>query len=174
MTQDAPRPETPETDYRRLDPLDFRAALGAFATGVTVITAALPDGRRAGLTVNSFASVSLAPPLVLWSLSLHSQSLTIFQEASHFAVNVLGAHQADLALKFARGGADRFAGVDHAPGLGGAPLVADCVARFECRNAMRHYGGDHVIFLGAVEAYAHDARPPLLFSRGKFGAFAPA
>ena len=170
---DAPDADGPASDYRRLDPLDFRAALGAFATGVTVIAAALPDGRRAGLTVNSFASVSLAPPLVLWSLSLHSQSLTIFQEASHFAVNVLGRHQADLALKFARGGVDRFAGVAHSAGLGGAPLIADCVARFECRNAMRHYGGDHVIFLGAVEAYAHDARPPLLFSRGKFGGFAP-
>jgi flavin reductase (DIM6/NTAB) family NADH-FMN oxidoreductase RutF len=163
---------TPEADYPRLDPRDFRNALGAFATGVTVITAALADGRRAGLTVNSFASVSLAPPLVLWSLSLHSQSLTIFQEATHFAVNVLCRHQADLALQFARPAENRFAGVSHAAGLGGAPLIEDCVARFECRNATRHYGGDHVIFLGAVERYAHDQRAPLVFNRGRFGGFA--
>ncbi|MBL8588478.1 MAG: flavin reductase family protein [Methylobacteriaceae bacterium] len=171
MTRD--EPGAPDADYLRLDPLDFRAALGAFTTGVAIIAAATPDGRRAGLTANSFASVSLAPPLVLWSLSLHSQSLAIFQEASHFAVNVLGRHQAELATRFARPSEDRFSGVATDAGLGGAPLIADCVAQFQCRNAMRHYGGDHVIFLGAVEAYAHDGRPPLVFSRGRFGDFAP-
>jgi flavin reductase (DIM6/NTAB) family NADH-FMN oxidoreductase RutF len=156
------------------DGRDFRNALGCFGTGVTVITAATADGRRAGLTCNSFASVSLNPPLVLWSLVVHSPSMTLFQEASHFAVNVLGASQADLALRFARPAEDKFAGVFWRPGLGNAPVLADTVATFECRNAYRYYGGDHVIFLGSVEAYAYNRGEPLLFSRGTFGSFVPA
>ena len=155
------------------DPRDYRTALGAFATGVTVITARAPDGRRVGLTVNSFASVSLNPPLVLWSLSLHSPSLPVFQDASHFAVNILDAHSTDLALRFARPASDRFAGVALEEGEGGAPLLRRALARFACRNALRHYGGDHVIFLGAVERYDHRPGEPLLFCRGAFGAFQP-
>lgn len=156
------------------DGRDFRNALGCFGTGVTVITAATMDGRRAGLTCNSFASVSLNPPLVLWSLVVHSPSLGMFQEASHFAVNVLSASQADLAMRFARPSDDKFAGVAWRPGLGSAPVLADTVASFECRNAYRYYGGDHVIFLGHVEAYGYNRSEPLLFSRGTFGSFAPA
>jgi flavin reductase (DIM6/NTAB) family NADH-FMN oxidoreductase RutF len=159
-------------EEHHIDPRDFRAALGCFGTGVTVITAVTPDGRRAGLTANSFASVSLNPPLVLWSLVVHSPSMAIFQEASHFAINVLGSHQAALALQFARHSEDKFAGVDWTPGLGGAPLLADTVAQFQCRTADRYYGGDHVIFLGAVESYAYDQREPLMCSRGTFGTFA--
>jgi flavin reductase (DIM6/NTAB) family NADH-FMN oxidoreductase RutF len=154
-----------------IDPRELRNALGSFATGVTIVTTRTADGRNVGLTCNSFASVSLNPPLVLWSLVNHSSNLTAFQECSHFTVNVLGHEQGDLAMKFARSGDDKFADVSWKPGLGGAPILAGCVAHFQCRSADRYYGGDHVIFLGAVEAFAHVPDAPLIFSRGKFGAF---
>ena len=154
-----------------LDPRDFRSALGTFATGVTIITAVADDGKPYGLTCNSFASVSLNPPLVLWSLGMYSQGLPVFQNASHFAVNVLGVSQQALAATFAKSTVDRFAGVDWTPGIGNAPLLAGSVAHFQCRSANRYYGGDHVIFLGAVEAYAYNKQEPLLFVRGGFGHF---
>jgi flavin reductase (DIM6/NTAB) family NADH-FMN oxidoreductase RutF len=154
-----------------IDAHDFRKALGSFATGVTIITAQAPGGRAIGLTCNSFASVSLNPAMVLWSLGIHSPSMPAFQEASHFAVNVLGRDQTGLAQQFARSAADKFAGVPVRTGLGGAPVIEGCIAHFECRNASRYYGGDHVIFLGAVEAYAYTGGEPLLFARGVFGSF---
>jgi len=150
---------------------DFRDALGCFPTGVTVVTAAAPDGRRAGLTVNSFASVSLNPPLVLWSLFLHSPSMPIFQEATHYCVNVLSAEQVELARHFAKHWDDKFAGINWQPGLGGAPMLEGAIAQFQCRNSDRHYGGDHVIFLGAVERYTHRSGEPLLFTRGAYRTF---
>lgn len=159
------------SDNSQIDPRDFRNALGTYATGVTIITAAAPDGKPYGLTCNSFASVSLNPPLVLWSLVVYSSSLAIFQNASHFTVNVLGASQQALANKFAKSSDDKFTGVDWAPGLGNAPVLAESVANFQCRSVNRYYGGDHVIFLGAVEAYTYNAKEPLLFARGAFGRF---
>jgi flavin reductase (DIM6/NTAB) family NADH-FMN oxidoreductase RutF len=154
-----------------IDPRQFRTALGSFATGVTIVTAQAADGRPVGLTCNSFASVSLNPPLVLWSLITHSPNLSVFQEASHFTVNVLAADQGDLAMQFARSADDKFAGVGWSQGRGGAPVLTGCVAHFQCRSVDRYYGGDHVIFLGAVEAFAHENDAPLLFARGKFGVF---
>ncbi|MBR0704399.1 flavin reductase family protein [Bradyrhizobium diazoefficiens] len=159
------------SDSSSIDPRDFRNALGTYATGVTIITAAAPDGKPYGLTCNSFASVSLNPPLVLWSLVVYSSSLTIFQNASHFTVNVLGASQQALASKFAKSSDDKFTGVDWTPGLGNAPVLAESVANFQCRSVNRYYGGDHVIFLGAVEAYTYNTTEPLLFARGAFGRF---
>lgn len=161
------------SDSSSIDPRDFRNALGSYATGVTVITAATPDGKRAGLTCNSFASVSLNPPLVLWSLVVYSPSMSIFQNASHFAVNVLGASQQSLATQFATRAEDKFAGVAWTPGLGDAPVLDNAVATFQCRAADRYHGGDHIIFLGAVEAYAYNRTEPLLFARGSFGHFVP-
>ena len=125
------------------------------------------------MTCNSFASVSLNPPLVLWSLVIYSPSMSIFQNASHFAVNVLGASQQALAMQFATRAEDKFAGLSWEPGLGNAPVLADAVATFQCRSADRYYGCDHVIFLGAVEAYAYNRAEPLLFARGNFGHFVP-
>src|SRR4051794_2015702 len=162
------------SDNSPIDPRDFRSALGTYATGVTIITAAAPDGKPAGLTCNSFTSVSLNPPLVLWSLVIYSQSMAVFQNASHFTVNVLGASQQDLATKFAVSSADKFAGVKWTAGLGSAPVLAGSVAHFQCRTADRYYGGDHVIFLGAVEAYAYNREEPLLFARGGYGRFTQA
>src|ERR1700761_8389165 len=159
------------SDHSPIDPRDFRNALGTYATGVTIITAAGTDGKPYGITCNSFASVSLNPPLVLWSLVLYSSSLSVFQNASHFAVNVLGASQQALADKFAKSAGDKFADVEWTPGLGKAPLLADSVANFQCRAANRYYGGDHVIFLDAVEAYSYNRREPLLFAQGGYGRF---
>ena len=178
---DAPKhPTNPDpanelaSDSSSIDPRDFRNALGTFATGVTIITTATPDGKPYGLTCNSFASVSLNPPLVLWSLVIFSSSMSVFQDASHFAVNVLGASQQALANKFAKSSEDKFVGVEWTPGLGNAPLLKDSVATFQCRAANRYYGGDHVIFLGAVEAYSYNRQEPLLFARGGYGRFLPA
>src|SRR3954452_17290831 len=159
------------SDNSAIDPRDFRNALGTYATGVTIITAVAADGKPYGLTCNSFASVSLNPPLVLWSLGMFSQGLSVFQNASHFAVNVLGVSQRALASRFAKPSEEKFADVKWTPGLGGAPLLADSVANFQCRAANRYYGGDHVIFLGAVEAYSYNRREPLLFARGGYGRF---
>jgi flavin reductase (DIM6/NTAB) family NADH-FMN oxidoreductase RutF len=161
-------------DNSAIDPRDFRTALGTYATGVTIITAVGADGKPYGLTCNSFASVSLNPPLVLWSLGMFSQGLNVFQNASHFAVNVLGVSQKALAIKFAKSSGDKFSGVEWTPGLGKAPLLAQSVATFQCRAANRYYGGDHVIFLGAVEAYTYNRYEPLLFARGGYGRFLAA
>ena len=154
-----------------IDPRDFRNALGTYATGVTIITAADAAGKPYGLTCNSFTSVSLNPPLVLWSLVIYSQSMNVFQNASHFAVNVLGASQKPLASRFAKSSDSKFEGVDWTPGLGGAPLLPGSVANFQCRTVDRYYGGDHVIFLGAVESYRYDGSEALLFARGGYGRF---
>jgi flavin reductase (DIM6/NTAB) family NADH-FMN oxidoreductase RutF len=105
---------------------------------------------------------------------MFSQGLSVFQNASHFAVNVLGASQQALANRFAKSSEDKFTGVEWTPGLGNAPLLADSVASFQCRSASRYYGGDHVIFLGAVEAYAYNRLEPLLFARGGYGRFVGA
>jgi flavin reductase (DIM6/NTAB) family NADH-FMN oxidoreductase RutF len=159
------------SDSSSIDPRDFRNALGTYGTGVTIITATAADGKPYGITCNSFASVSLNPPLVLWSLGVYSSSLVVFQNASHFTVHVLGTSQQALANKFAKSSEDKFAGVDWTPGLGNAPVLAESVANFQCRSVNRYYGGDHVIFLGAVEAYAYNAKEPLLFARGTYGQF---
>src|SRR6266513_1211349 len=139
---DAPKhPSDPDpanelaSSHSPIDPRDFRSALGTYATGVTIITAAGTDGKPYGITCNSFASVSLNPPLVLWSVVLYSSSLCAFQNASHFAVNVLGVSQQALANKFAKSSDDKLAGVDWRPGLGNAPLLTDSVANLQCRAA---------------------------------------
>lgn len=151
-----------------IDPRELRRALGCFATGVTLVTARRNDGTPVGLTVNSFSSVSLDPPLVLWSLSLYAPSLPAIQEATHFAVNVLAADQTDLSNRFAKPSDDKFAGVAITDGLAGLPLIDGAVAHFQCRNEFRYYGGDHVIFVGRVEAYSHNGRAPLVFCQGRY------
>ncbi len=171
-------PNTPELNAApaRLNANDFRAALRCFATGVTVITARGAGGERVGLTVNSFSAVSLDPPLVLWNLSIHAPSLPVFREAGHFAVNVLSAGQRDIAEQFSRRADDKFTGanIGMRDGLGGAPVLDGVSAVFECRNAERYYGGDHVIFLGEVEGYEFTNKEPLIFCGGAYGGFHPA
>ena len=148
---------------------DFRDALGRFATGVAVVTALAPDGAKIGLTISSFNSASLTPPLVLWSLMKTASSMPVFDQVSHYAVNVLGATQKALALQFSRRGIDRWAGVDYTIGTGGVPLLDGAIATFECRNRSRYEEGDHVILVGEVEHCAWRAGiPPLLYHGGNF------
>ena len=156
------------TDDENFDARELRNALGTFATGVTIITARNRTGKLVGLTANSFTSVSLQPPLVLWSASLYADSLSAFQEGSHFVVNVLAADQSELSNRFARKHEDKFAEVDHIIPECGAPVLIGAAAHFECRNEYRHYGGDHIIFIGHVERFAYTTKPTLLFCRGKY------
>lgn len=152
-----------------LDSRALRNCLGRFATGVTVVTAIDPDGHPIGLTVNSFAAVSLAPPLVLWSLAAGSQYREAFRRASHYCVNVLALEQSDVSNRFATWPVDRFAGLAWQPGQGGAPRLDGCCAWFEVRNTLQHPGGDHLIFVGEVERFAEASeRAPLVFHAGRY------
>lgn len=148
---------------------DFRVALGMFATGVTIVTARTAAGALVGLTANSFNSVSLNPPLVLWSLARAAASLPVFSTGSHYAIHILASDQHDLARRFAARGVDRFADVKFVEGVAGAPLLSGACATFECFNRSRYEEGDHVIFVGEVERCSHRAgASPLLFHGGKF------
>jgi 3-hydroxy-9,10-secoandrosta-1,3,5(10)-triene-9,17-dione monooxygenase reductase component len=150
------------------DPTEFRKALGTFATGVTIITTRTADGAPVGLTANSFNSVSLSPPLVLWSLANTSASLDIFRKAEYWAVHVLATDQEELSGRFARRGIDKFAGLDIETGQGGTPLLRGCAARFECRTAFQYEGGDHLIFVGEVLGFDRAESAPLVFHGGKY------
>ena len=149
----------------------FRTMLGQFATGVAVITTCAEDGALVGVTCNSFTSVSLDPPLILWSIANASASGPTFTKGRAFAVNILAAVQESLALRFARSGNEKFVGTPWEPGLDGAPLLDGCVAYMECRVEERYPGGDHAIILGAVERYVNREREPLLFHSGEFRPF---
>ena len=145
-----------------------------FATGVTIVTARSAEGELLGLTANSFNSVSLAPPLVLWSLSQAAGSMAAFSNGMHYAINVLAADQQTLAERFASRNGDRWAGVAHTEGVNGAPLLAGAVATFECFNRSQYAEGDHVIFVGEVERCTHRSdASPLLYHGGKFYAEHP-
>jgi flavin reductase (DIM6/NTAB) family NADH-FMN oxidoreductase RutF len=157
-----------------IDTRAFRNALGHFATGVTIVTACGGGALLAGVTANSFNSVSLDPPMILWSLDRNSPSLTVMEECSHFCVHILSARQHDLCMKFARSGDDKFAGIYFTRGLGEAPLLDGCLARFECRNVIHHEGGDHVIIVGEVERFEVNDGEPLIFFRGRLGEVCPA
>jgi flavin reductase (DIM6/NTAB) family NADH-FMN oxidoreductase RutF len=150
----------------RFDRRDFRKALGQFATGVTVITSRAIDGRRVGMTANSFSSVSMEPPLVLWSLAKASPSVADLTGASHFAINVLAANQHHLSRQFSTPAPDKFSGVDCCEGTAGVPLLNGVIARFQCRNVKQYDGGDHLIFIGEVEKYERFDGEPLVFHSG--------
>lgn len=146
----------------------LRAALGTFATGVTIVTTRDAQGGDIGLTANSFNSVSLEPPMVLWSLAKTSLSLPAFVNSSHFAVHVLAADQEPVSNLFAKRGADKFAGLVVERGEGGVPLLPGCAARFICRTAFQYEGGDHIIFVGEVLSLDHFPRAPLVFHGGAY------
>lgn len=150
------------------DTFQFRKALGSFATGVTIVTTRDHAGRDVGLTVNSFTSLSLDPPLVLWSLSRSANSLPAFIDAPYFAVHILAAEQESLSNRFAQRGAEKFLGLRFRRGIGEVPLLEGCSAHFECRTVHRYEGGDHEIFVGEVISFAHDERPPLVFHGGRY------
>ncbi|MDD2058950.1 flavin reductase family protein [Pseudomonas sp. GD03860] len=150
------------------DPQAFRTALGTFTTGVTIITTQAEDGSPVGITANSFNSVSLNPPLVLWSLSKKARSLPIFSNGKHWNVHVLSTEQEQLSGRFATQGEDKFAEIQFDDGVSEAPLLQDCTARFQCRTAFQYEGGDHVIFVGEVLAFDHSERAPLAFQSGQY------
>lgn len=148
---------------------EFRASLGMFATGVTIVTARTADGELVGLTANSFNSVSLAPPLVLWSLAQAAGSMPALSTGSHYAINILAADQKELAERFAAKREGRWRGVAWTEGISGSPLLTGAAATFECFNRSRYEEGDHVIFVGEVERCAHrTGAAPLLFHGGRF------
>lgn len=151
------------------DTYQFRKALGSFATGVTIITTRDHVGNDVGLTVNSFTSLSLDPPLVLWSLSRGANSLPAFIDAEYFAVHILAADQEPLSDRFAQRGSEKFLGLRLRRGIGEVPLLQGCSAHFECRAVHRYEGGDHEIFVGEVISFVHDERPPLVFHGGRYG-----
>ena len=163
MSQEAPGASA------MIDPLRFRGALGMFATGVTIVTASHSVAGLIGITANSFNSVSLDPPLVLFSVANTARSLSAFLEAPGFAVNVLRKDQKALSGRFARQGEDKWAGVPYSPGRFGAPILPGTMAAFDCVHYARHEGGDHMIIVGRVVAMEHDVEgEPLLYFGGRY------
>lgn len=155
------------------DTRTLRDTLGLFVTGVTVITTAAEDGERIGITANSFNSVSLDPPLILWSIAQTSRSLAAFDAATNFAVHILREDQVELSRRLASPHMDKFAGLETSPGLGGAPLLPDCAARLECSVYGRHPAGDHTIYVARVEKLQSDpSARPLVYHGGRYAALA--
>lgn len=151
----------------------FRRALGNFATGVTIMTAQNAQGDTVGVTANSFNSVSLDPALILWSIDKRSSSYAVFEQATHFAVNVLSAEQIELSNQFARSQQDKYANVDFVLGAGNAPILNACAAVFECERYDILEGGDHWIILGRVVNFQDHGRSPLLYHQGAYSSVLP-
>jgi flavin reductase (DIM6/NTAB) family NADH-FMN oxidoreductase RutF len=164
------------------DTTHFKTALSRFATGVAVITAFAAEDAKGeamsthfvGITVSSFNSVSLAPPLVLWSLGHRASSLPLFHAGTHYVVNVLAADQLEVCMRFASGKGDRFAQTNYSLGQSGLPILKGALAWFECHNRSRYEEGDHVIFVGEVERCGFtDNRAPLVYQNSQFGTTTP-
>lgn len=153
-----------------IDSDSFRRALGSFTTGVTVVTTwDQAHSVDVGLTANSFNSVSLDPPLVLWSLAKSARSLDAFVESDYFSIHVLAVDQEELSGRFASRGTDKFSGLKLERGPGNIPLLDRYAARFVCRKAFQYEGGDHEIFVGEVVAFDHTGAAPLVFHGGQYG-----
>lgn len=167
MTADIPDTETKQPPF---DSKAFRQALGCFPTGVAIVTTTDPTGAPVGITCNSFSSVSLDPPLVLWSLRTASKSLPVYSNADGFAINVLADHQCDLSNRFASSTIrDKFENVPFSNGTSGHPLIHSCVATFECKTVAQHIEGDHIIFIGQVAEFVHGQQfDPLVFCKGAY------
>ena len=157
-----------ESDDPQIDLGEFRRALSCFATGVAVVTTLDGNGKWAGMTVSSFNSVSLNPPLILWSIANNAQSYDTFMNAEFFAVNVLTMEQQELSSRFATRGIDKFDGLDCREGLHGAPILPDYAACFDCGTEHRYDGGDHKIIVGRVLRLDDRESDPLIFYRGRF------
>ncbi|WP_240160943.1 flavin reductase family protein [Burkholderia sp. Ax-1719] len=163
--------ELESRDTPTLDPAQLRAVFGQFATGVTVVTTCAENGRRIGLTANSFSSLSLDPPLILWSLRKAAPSCLDFQHAERFAINILAHDQIDLSRHFATPADDKFSGVPctHST-LTRVPCLDGTSARLVCRNVGQYEGGDHLIFIGLIEHFDVFGKPPLVFHGGQYRA----
>ncbi|MGY2487946.1 flavin reductase family protein [Cupriavidus sp. CP313] len=153
---------------KQIDGLALRKALGAFPTGVTVMTTLDATGRACGMTVNSFSSVSLNPPLILWSQSLSSRSYTAFRDAERFVVNILSEHQIQISRQFSTASDDKFHNITFRSGLGGVPIISSCAANLECVKVSAHPEGDHVIYIGRVIRLERSEHRPLVFGDGRY------
>ncbi len=164
--------EPSEHELDNVERRNFRNALGHYPTGLTVVTALSDNKTRIGLTVNSFTSVSLHPPLIQFAVALRAASAPIFQRGVRFAVNLLGSHQQALAETFARSNPDKFAGLDLATGIGGVPLLPDCSGWLEAFVYDLFPAGDHLLIVGRVDKFSHyqDAEP-LLYHKGQYKVF---
>lgn len=155
------------------DSKDFRNVLGAFPTGVTVITTKDTEGKRYGVTANSFNSVSLDPPLVLWSIGKSSSSYDAFMAAEFFNIHILASDQEAVSNNFAKSGGDKYAEIDYTDGVAGAPVIAGCAAVMQCKIEHQYEGGDHIILVGRVMEYSYEQeKASLVFSRGRYAALA--
>lgn len=152
---------------------DFREALAGFATGVTIVTAVDKDGQKIGMTASSFNSVSMDPPLILWSVTKTALSAHGFRDAEKFCVHILSAQQVETSNKFAAAGTDKFAGVNHTVNEAGVPVLDEFVSRFDCRSWAVHEGGDHWILVGLVQDLEIKKREGLIFSRGQYATSSP-
>jgi len=157
-----------ETGEPASDLRAFRRCLAQFGTGVTVITAQAGD-ERVGVTVNSFSSLSLEPPLITWAIKRDSRSCRVFEDAGSFAVNILAADQIEVSRCFATPSDDKFAQVAWSAGVCGAPLIDNVLATFECETQATHEGGDHLLFVGRVKQFSRFEKEPLLFVQGRYG-----
>ena len=154
---------------KKFDPKAFRQALGQFPTGVTVITTLDKEGNPIGVTASSFNSVSMEPPLVLWSVAKKAYSAKIFEEAAHFNINVLGESQIEISNTCAKQGADKFANIGFQSGIDGCPILENTAACFECKTWKLYDGGDHIIVVGEVLKYqSNPSIKPLVFARGSY------
>ncbi|EOX0361536.1 p-hydroxyphenylacetate 3-hydroxylase reductase component [Acinetobacter baumannii] len=162
-----------QIDEFTVDPLQFRRALGNFATGVTIVTAQNAQGEKVGVTANSFNSVSLDPPLILWSIDKKSSSFSVFEEATHFAVNILSGTQIELSNRFSRRNIDKFTDTNFQLGAGCAPILENCSAVFECERYQVIEGGDHWIIIGKVVRFHDQGRSPLVYHQGAYSCVMP-
>lgn len=156
------------------DEKNLRDVLSRFATGVTVVTACDQNGQPLGLTVNSFTSVSLDPPLILWCLGKQAGIFDAISACEHYAINILASDQEAVSQRFAGPEADRFSGVEFDRGQNNVPLLRDCCAHIECRSRHQYEGGDHIIFVGEVTRIAALKCDPLVFFEGRYRTLTPA
>ena len=161
----------PDNDTLAMNGIDleaYRRALSCFATGVAVVTTCDADGEPVGMTISSFNSVSLDPPLVLWSIAKNAKSYDTFTTVEHFAVNVLAMHQKEVSALFGKSGVDKFSQLECQAGIGGSPVLPEYAACFECLAEHRYDGGDHTIIVGRVQRFEDRESDPLIFYRGRF------
>lgn len=161
-------PEPAESGNPADDPRAFRRCLAQFGTGVTVITAQAGT-ENAGVTVNSFSSLSLDPPLILWAINRQARSCPVFEAASHFTVNILASDQIEVSRCFATPAEDKFAQVAWTPGEWGSPVLSNVLAALECENEATYDGGDHLLIVGRVKRFSRFEKEPLLFVQGRYG-----
>lgn len=150
------------------EPEEIRRAFGCYPTGVAVVTTLTPRGSRVGMTISSFNSVSLAPPLILWNVANESCNFEAFSNAEHFAVHVLAAHQGDLSARFAARSGDKFAGLECTAGIEGNPILPEFAGCFQCRTEHCYPGGDHMIIVGRVLDFEDRMLDPLIFHRSRY------